>query len=91
MTSKNENVLLWLYAYQLEATIPRNTVAATHPVFDFLTTFNDLQIGNVLAIVCISKESYDPMEDCGSNKSSVWTSNDLKRPLITSMKIFKWI
>ena len=26
---------------------PGNTVAAMHPVFDFLTTFNDLQIENV--------------------------------------------
>ena len=36
---------------------PGNTVAATHPVFEFLTTFNDLQIENVLTIVCISNES----------------------------------
>jgi len=30
---------------------PGYTVAATHPVFDFLTTFNDLQNENVSTIV----------------------------------------
>ena len=43
---------IWKESYD-----PGNTVAATHPVFDFLTTFNDLQIENVLTIVCISNES----------------------------------
>ena len=42
MTSKNENVLtMALYKYQTKARNPRNSVAATNPVFD-------LKIENVL-------------------------------------------
>ena len=33
---------LWLYAYQTKAMNPRNTVAATNPLFGLLMTSNDL-------------------------------------------------
>ena len=33
MTSTNENVLTMAYAYQTKARNPRNTVAATNPVY----------------------------------------------------------
>ena len=33
---------LWLYAYETKARNPRNTVASTNPVFNFLMTSNDL-------------------------------------------------
>ena len=55
MTSKNENVLTMALCISSESLDPGNT--ARHPVFDFLATFNDLKIENVLTIVCISNES----------------------------------
>ena len=36
------------------------------------------------------KRKLGTREYSGSIKSSVWTSNDLKLPIITSMKIFKY-
>ena len=33
---------LWLYAYQMKARHPGNTVAATNPVVNLLLTSNDL-------------------------------------------------
>ena len=47
MTSKNKNVLTMALSKSKENLDPGYTVAATHPVFDFLTTFNDLQNENV--------------------------------------------
>ena len=51
MTSKNKNALTMALCITNESWDPRNKVAARHPGFDSLTTFNDLQIENVLTIV----------------------------------------
>ena len=41
----------------MKARNPGNTISAMHLVFDLLTTPNDIQIENVLTMLCISNGS----------------------------------